>query len=117
MKRGAAVWAAGMAVAVAVGLGFGCGKAEKAAPAASGPKMQTTCPVMDGNPINKEFFADYQGKRVYFCCGACPGLFAKNPEKYMQKLKDAGVTLEDAPAGEADKTPAPPAPEPAPAQP
>ena len=29
--------------------------------------MQTTCPVM-GNPINKDIYADYSGKRVYFCC-------------------------------------------------
>jgi len=50
---------------------------------------QTTCPVM-GAPINKELHADHKGERVYFCCMACPPQFAKNPEKYIQKMKDMG---------------------------
>ncbi len=50
---------------------------------------QTTCPVM-GGPINKELYADYKGERVYFCCAACPPEFKKNPEKYIQKLKEMG---------------------------
>jgi YHS domain-containing protein len=58
------------------------------------PKPQTMCPVMN-EKINKKFFTDYEGKRVYFCCGACPGMFKKNPEKYMKILKEQGVTLED----------------------
>jgi YHS domain-containing protein len=60
-------------------------------------KPQTTCPVLGGN-INKEVYADYQGKRIYFCCQGCDKEFEKNPEKYMQKLKNEGVTLEPAPA-------------------
>lgn len=47
---------------------------------------QTTCPVMEGNPINKEIFVEYKGKKVYFCCQACPPEFNKNPEKYVSKL-------------------------------
>ena len=27
---------------------------------------QTTCPIMDGNPINKDLFVEYKGKKVYF---------------------------------------------------
>jgi YHS domain-containing protein len=50
---------------------------------------QTTCPVM-GAKINKELYADYKGQRVYFCCGACPPQFAKDPEKYINKLKEMG---------------------------
>jgi YHS domain-containing protein len=60
-------------------------------------KPQTTCPVLGGT-INKEVYADYQGKRIYFCCQGCDKEFEKNPEKYLQKLKDEGVTLEPAPA-------------------
>ena len=63
----------------------------------STPKPQTMCPVMN-EKIDKKFFADYEGKRIYFCCGMCPGIFKKNPEKYMKILKDQGVTLEDVPA-------------------
>ena len=61
-------------------------------------KAQTACPVM-GEPINKKFYADYKGKRVYFCCSMCPKMFAKDPEKYMKKLADDGIALEDSPAG------------------
>ena len=50
---------------------------------------QTTCPVMGGT-INKNLHADYKGQRVYFCCQACPPVFAKDPEKYINKLKAMG---------------------------
>jgi len=66
-------------------------------PAVAG-KAQTTCPIM-GGAINKKFYTDYNGKRVYFCCGMCPEMFAKDPEKYMKKLADEGITLEDSPSG------------------
>lgn len=48
---------------------------------------QTTCPVMGGK-INKELFADHDGKRVYFCCPACLPKFEKEPEKYIKILRD-----------------------------
>jgi YHS domain-containing protein len=66
-------------------------------PAITG-QAQTTCPVM-GEPINKSSYVDYKGKRIYFCCGMCPKMFAKDPEKYMKKLAADGVVLEDSPAG------------------
>ena len=47
--------------------------------------VQTLCPVM-GNPINKDHFVEYQGKKVYFCCPGCDKEFLKNPEKYLPKL-------------------------------
>ncbi|MBU0943527.1 MAG: hypothetical protein KJ804_02650 [Proteobacteria bacterium] len=53
-------------------------------------EAQTTCPVMGGTIVNKELFADYKGERVYFCCLACPEQFAKDPEKYIKKLKEMG---------------------------
>ena len=34
---------------------------------AADPKPQTTCPVLGGN-VDKNVYADYQGKRIYFCC-------------------------------------------------
>jgi len=61
------------------------------------PVPQTACPVLGGK-INKELFADYQGKRVYFCCAGCADEFKKDPAKYVKKLEDAGVTLEKTPA-------------------
>jgi len=47
---------------------------------------QKTCPVMEGNPINKAYFTEYKGKKVYFCCPGCDEKFKANPEKYIAKL-------------------------------
>jgi YHS domain-containing protein len=57
------------------------------------PKPQTTCPVMGGK-IDKNIFADHEGKRVYFCCKGCIPEFQKDPAKYIKKLEDEGVTFE-----------------------
>ena len=57
---------------------------------------QVKCPVMGGK-INKDLYADYKGKRVYFCCEGCIEPFNKDPEKYIKKLQDEGVTPEKAP--------------------
>ena len=59
---------------------------------------QTTCPVMGGT-INKQYYSDYQGKRVYFCCPACIPEFKKDPSKYVKKLEDQGIVLEKTPGG------------------
>ena len=60
------------------------------------PVPQTTCPVLGGK-VNKDIYADYQGKRVYFCCAGCIDEFKKDPAKYVKKLEDAGVTIEKTP--------------------
>ena len=56
-------------------------------------QAQTKCPVMGGT-INKDVYADYEGKRVYFCCEACISTFKKDPAKYVKKLEGEGVVLE-----------------------
>ena len=65
-------------------------------PGASMAKDQTTCPVM-GGMINKNIYADYQGSRVYFCCPPCLREFKKDPDKYVKKLKEQGITLAKSP--------------------
>jgi YHS domain-containing protein len=47
---------------------------------------QTTCPVMDGNPIDKTLFVEYEGKKVYFCCKECEEKFLADPAEYVAKL-------------------------------
>jgi Cu(I)/Ag(I) efflux system membrane fusion protein len=42
--------------------------------------------VMDGNPIDKNVFTEYKGKKVYFCCPACIDKFKAEPEKYVKDL-------------------------------
>jgi len=64
--------------------------------AMSKASTQTQCPVMEGT-VNKNIYADYKGKRIYFCCPPCLREFNKNPEKYMKKLEEQGVVLEKAP--------------------
>lgn len=94
----ALVVAAGMVVT-------GCGGEEenKAAntPAVEDTKAaeatQTECPIM-GNPINKDVYVDYNGKRIYMCCPRCEVTFNKDPEKYIKKMQDQGITPADAPA-------------------
>ena len=73
-----------------------------AKPETSAAVAQTMCPVMD-KPINKSLFVDYKGKRVYLCCGGCVKTFNADPEKYLKKMADAGVTPEDVPAADAKK--------------
>jgi YHS domain-containing protein len=79
------------AASIAVNVAEGADKAKKT-------KIQTTCPVLDGD-IDKQLYVDYKGYRIYFCCKGCPEEFMKNPEKYMNKLRDSGVTLEKSPKG------------------
>ena len=55
---------------------------------------QKTCPVM-GNPIDKNIFVDYNGKRVYFCCAGCIATFNKDPEKYLKILAERGEAPEE----------------------
>lgn len=64
------------------------------APAA---KEQATCPVT-GEKIDKSVYVDYEGQRVYFCCGACKGAFAKSPGKYIKQMEMEGVQPEKVPA-------------------
>ncbi|MCP4258396.1 MAG: YHS domain-containing protein [Planctomycetes bacterium] len=47
---------------------------------------QKTCPVMEGNPINKALFVEYKDQKVYFCCPPCKDKFTAEPAKYIAKL-------------------------------
>ena len=59
-----------------------------------------------GGEVNKELFADYQGKRVYFCCKACPAEFKKDPAKYIKKMEAEGITLDKTPQAATTNSPA-----------
>ena len=64
---------------------------------AAAPKPQTLCPIMGGK-INKKVFADYKGKRVYFCCAGCISKFNKEPEKFVKKMEAQGIALAQLPS-------------------
>ncbi|MEW5924461.1 MAG: YHS domain-containing protein [Candidatus Zixiibacteriota bacterium] len=52
--------------------------------------IQTTCPV-SGEPIDKAVYADYNGRRIYFCCEKCIAEFVKMPDEYLNKLTPSGT--------------------------
>lgn len=57
------------------------------------PKVQATCPVMEGKPVNERLFVDYQGFRIFVCCGTCVKAVRKDPGKYLKRLQDQGIAL------------------------
>jgi YHS domain-containing protein len=58
-------------------------------------KRQTVCPVMGGE-VDKTQFVDYDGKRIYVCCGGCIAKIKKDPAKYVKQLEAEGGTLDKA---------------------
>uniref|UniRef100_A0A7C5ENU9 YHS domain-containing protein n=1 Tax=Desulfobacca acetoxidans TaxID=60893 RepID=A0A7C5ENU9_9BACT len=69
-----------------------------AGPLAAQGQSQTVCPVLGGK-VDKKIYVDYQGYRVYFCCPGCDAEFRKDPEKYLRKMREQGITPEKSPAG------------------
>jgi hypothetical protein len=59
-------------------------------------KAQTDCPVMGGK-IDKKFFVDVKGKRIYMCCPGCAVKIKADPDKYIKQLEEQGIVLEKAP--------------------
>ena len=82
------------AIILAVNFALPLFAADPAAPVAPAVKNQTTCPVMEGNAINKKLFVDYEGKRIYVCCRGCIGEVKSDPAKYVKRLEAEGITLD-----------------------
>ncbi len=66
--------------------GFAQGKAK---PKAGTPK-EIVCAVMNEDKVviadatKNKLFADYKGRRYFFCCAGCPEKFKKDPAKYAK---------------------------------
>ena len=65
------------------------------AAAFAGPEKTKTpekieCAVMKGKTVDiksataSKMFADYKGKRYFFCCGGCPAEFKSHSDKYAK---------------------------------
>lgn len=56
---------------------------------AAKPSM-IACAVMPSNKVDiakatsSKMYADFKGKRYFFCCGGCPFAFKANPAKYAK---------------------------------
>ena len=57
---------------------------------------QTQCPVLIDNKIDPSIYADYKGKRVFFCRQSCKSAFAKVPENYLSRLPQFASVQADA---------------------
>ena len=54
--------------------------------------IQTTCPI-EGLPVNSNIYAEYKGKKVYFCCEECKEQFEQDPEKYLPVLPQFNLEM------------------------
>jgi uncharacterized membrane protein/YHS domain-containing protein len=64
---------------------FCCGvlqAVESAAPVLPNPY----CPVLTDEKSDPDTMIEYQGKKIYFCCGKCVRKFKAEPEKYLANL-------------------------------
>jgi YHS domain-containing protein len=76
------------------------GSAALAGPGKGKPTAKTPteikCAVMTSHTVNikeateKGLFADYKGRRYFFCCSMCPPAFKKDPAKYA---KNASIPM------------------------
>jgi YHS domain-containing protein len=57
--------------------------------------VQEFCPVMTEHSlpcfINKNIYADYKGRRIYFCTTDCKKNFLEEPEKYLEYLSSESI--------------------------
>lgn len=97
------VVAAMLAMAVPVSMMAEDKKVEAAAAAPAKETVQTVCPILDGNKINKETFVDVDGKRVYVCCKACIEAVKKDGAAIVKKIEASGIKLEAAPKADEKK--------------
>lgn len=50
-------------------------------------KMQTECPVDGGTPIKGDYYAEVDGKRIYFDSEECMNTFKENKQKYLDQYQ------------------------------
>lgn len=51
---------------------------------------QSVCPVSN-EPLEKEIFVDFEGRRVFVCCDKCVKMFEKDPARYITLLTSASA--------------------------
>ena len=73
--------------------------AEEAEPVAT-DGLQANCPVM-GGPINRDFFHDHDGWRIYVCCPPCLDELRERADEIIAEQRKKGIVFEPVPeAGE-----------------
>jgi len=51
-------------------------------------KVQVTCPVTN-EPVDKKFFVESKGQKIYVCCKGCIGKYKRDPAKYASALSNS----------------------------
>ncbi|WP_155851783.1 YHS domain-containing protein [Chitinivibrio alkaliphilus] len=46
---------------------------------------------MEGQPVDRSIYVDYEGVRVFLCCNSCVTAFEDDPERYLEKMEAEGV--------------------------
>ena len=59
--------------------------------------------ALSGKMVNRDIYADYEGKRIYFCCRNSMRKFLDDPSIYLDKFTELGVTLQDVPAADVNE--------------
>ena len=71
------------ALALAAGLTF------STTAAFADDKTNELCPIMVEDEIDEEEFSEYEGKKVFLCCGTCKKVFDANPKYIIKVAGDA----------------------------
>ena len=51
-------------------------------------KVQVTCPVT-AEPVDKKFFVESKGQKIYVCCKGCVDKYQRDPAKYASALANS----------------------------
>ncbi len=54
---------------------------------------QQTCPVMEGNKVDRKLFVAHQGRKIYVCCRGCLPKVEADPAGYLKKV-DAQIAAQ-----------------------
>ncbi len=75
----------------------GCGESETARTTGGNDTSagNTICPIMPSRTIDKQFYADYAGKRYYLCCKLCVDQFERNPQRWAARAEELKRAQED----------------------
>ncbi len=55
-----------------------------AGPSKAALSKDVKCPIT-GKPVKADQFVEFNGGKVYFCCGGCAGEFEKDPDTFAAK--------------------------------
>ena len=79
-----------LAMLFVAALSIGALSAQTTKPKPKPAPTKVHCPIMTKNAVDiatatkNKLYADYKGRRYFFCCGGCPATFSANPDKYKK---------------------------------